>query len=160
METIIGCSVIVYDNNKKVLISQRSKTKRKFPLFWETVGGTLENEESPEECIRREVKEELNCSIDDLKLFKVYVINSDNRYVLIVYTGKLIGKVEANGEIEQIKWVTRNEIDKYNFMGNCKEKIIDFYNEEAEKRIEELRDKQNIKRYKVSNCRKLRPNQF
>ena len=35
--------------------------------------------------------------------------------------------------------------------------IIDFYNEEAEKRIEELKDKQNIKRYKVSNCRKLRP---
>ncbi len=154
METIIGCSVIIYDN-KKVLISQRSKTKRKSPLFWEIVGGTLENEESPEECIRREVKEELNCSIDDLKLFKVYIINSDNRYVLIVYKGKLIGEVEANREIEQVKWVTRNEIDKYNFMGNCKEKIIDFYNEEAEKRIEELRDKQNIKRYKVSNCRKL-----
>jgi|GEM_PF-611864 len=160
METIIGCSVIIYDNDKKVLISKRSKTKSKFPLFWETVGGTLENEESPEECIRREVKEELNCSIDDLKLFKVYVINSDNRYVLIVYTGKLIDEVEANGEIEQVKWVTRNEIDKYNFMGNCKEKIIDFYNEEAKKRIEELRDKQNIKRCKVSNCRKLCPNQF
>ncbi|MBS5822727.1 MAG: NUDIX domain-containing protein [Clostridium argentinense] len=131
METIIGCSVIIHDNNKKVLIAQRSKTKHKFPLFWETVGGTLENGESPEECIRREVKEELNCSIDDLKLFKVYVINSDNRYVLIVYTGKLIGEVEANEEIEQIKWVARNEIDKYNFMGNCKEKIIDFYNEEV-----------------------------
>lgn len=77
-----------------------------------------------------------------------------------MYTGKLIGEVEANEEIEQIKWVTRSEIDKYNFMGNCKEKIIDFYNEEAEKRIEEFRDKQNIKRYKARNCRKLSPNQF
>ncbi|HAG42941.1 MAG TPA: NUDIX hydrolase, partial [Clostridium sp.] len=63
------------DNNKKVLISQRSKTKHKFPLLWGTVDETLENEESLEECIIREVKEELNCSIDDLKLFKIYVIN-------------------------------------------------------------------------------------
>jgi mutator protein MutT len=129
METIIGCSLIIHGDNKKVLIAQRSKIKNKFPLLWETVGGTLENEETPEECIRREVKEELNCEVSDLKLFKVYVINSDNRYVLIVYAGKLIGEVQVNVEIEKVKWVTRNDIDKYSFMGNCKEKIIDFYNE-------------------------------
>ena len=129
METIIGCSLIIHDENKKVLIAQRSKIKNKFPLLWETVGGTLENEETPEECIRREVKEELNCEVRDLKLFKVYVINSDNRYVLIVYAGKLIGEVQTNLEIEKVKWITRNDIDKYSFMGNCKEKIIDFYND-------------------------------
>ena len=129
METIIGCSLIIHDDNKKVLIAQRSKIKHKFPMLWETVGGTLENEETPEECIRREVKEELNCEVSELKLFKVYVINSYNRYVLIVYTGKIIGEVKVNIEIEKFEWITKNDINKYEFMGNCKEKIIDFYSE-------------------------------
>ncbi|MGL4730367.1 MAG: NUDIX hydrolase [Clostridium sp.] len=129
METIIGFSLIIHDDNKKVLIAQRSKIKRKFPLLWETVGGTLENQETPEECIRREVKEELNCEISELKLFKVYVINSDNQYVLIVYVGKIVGEVKANIEIEKVEWITKNDINIYKFMGNCKEKIIDFYNE-------------------------------
>ena len=129
MDTIIGCSLIIYDDNKKVLIAQRSKIKHKFPMLWETVGGTLENEETPEECIRREVKEELNCEVNELKLFKVYVINSDNRYVLIVYTGKIVGEVKVNIEIEKFEWITKNDINKYEFMGNCKEKIIDFYSE-------------------------------
>ncbi|WP_142414061.1 NUDIX hydrolase [Hathewaya massiliensis] len=129
METIIGCSLIIHDDNKKVLIAQRSQIKHKFPMLWETVGGTLENEETPEECIRREVEEELNCEISELKLFKVYVINSDNRYVLIVYAGKIIGEVKPNIEIEKVQWISRNDINKYEFMGNCKDKIIDFYSE-------------------------------
>jgi len=129
METIIGCSLIIYDDNKKVLIAQRSKIKHRFPMLWETVGGTLENHETLEECIRREVKEELNCEISELKLFKVYVINSDNRYVLIVYAGKIMGEVQTNIEIEKVEWITKNDINKYEFMGNCKEKIIDFYSE-------------------------------
>lgn len=129
METIIGCSLIIYDDNKKVLIAQRSKIKHKFPMLWETVGGTLENQETLEECIRREVKEELNCEISELKLFKVYAINSDNRYVLIVYAGKIMGEVQTNIEIEKVEWITKSDITKYEFMGNCKEKIIDFYNE-------------------------------
>lgn len=102
METIIGCSLIIYDDNKKVLIAQRSKIKHRFPMLWETVGGTLENHETLEECIRREIKEELNCEISELKLFKVYVINSDNRYVLIVYAGKIMGEVQTNIEIDKL----------------------------------------------------------
>jgi 8-oxo-dGTP diphosphatase len=126
MDTVIGCSIIIYDEEGRVLIAQRSKVKHKFPLLWETVGGTLECNETPDECIIREVKEELNCEIDDLELFKVYVINSDSRYVLIVYSGKLKGEIEFNIEIEKISWIEKNDIEKYTFMGNCKEKIIDF----------------------------------
>lgn len=100
-------------------------------MLWETLGGTLENNETPEECIRREIKEELNCDMDDLKLFKVYVVNSDERYVLIVYTGKIHEEITFNNEIEQVKWIYGNELDKFCFMGNCKEKILDFYNQNS-----------------------------
>jgi 8-oxo-dGTP diphosphatase len=128
VNTYIGCSIIIHDDNNKVLIAKRNKTKKKFPLMWETIGGGLENDETPEECIRREVMEELNCNIYDLKLFKVYVRNEDNRYVLIVYTGKINGQIQPNLEIEQVRWIDKLEVKDFYFCGNCLEKLLDYYN--------------------------------
>jgi len=127
VDTYIGCSIIIKDNDNKLLIAQRSKSKKKFSLLWETVGGALEDNETPEECIRREVREEINCSIQDLKIFKVYIINQDNRYVLIVYTGKINEQIQYNLEIEQIRWIDKSEIQKLNFCCNESEKLIDYY---------------------------------
>jgi 8-oxo-dGTP diphosphatase len=127
METYIGCSIIIYNSENKVLIARRSKSKKRFPLMWETVGGALEDNETPDECIRREVMEELNCTINDLRLFKVYVINEDNRYVLIVYEGNLNGQVQENSEIEKVKWIDRSEVEKFDFCGNELEKLLNYF---------------------------------
>lgn len=129
MSTYIGCSIIISDNKNRVLIAQRNKSKKNFPLSWETIGGALENNETPEECIRREVQEEINCNVYDLKLFKVYIINEENRYVLIVYTGKINEEVRCNSELEQIRWVNREEVEKFDFYGNELEKLLDYYND-------------------------------
>lgn len=128
METYIGCSIIISNSENRVLIARRSKSKKKFPLMWETVGGALEDSETPDECIRREVMEELNCTINDLKLFKVYIIDEDNRYVLVVYTGKLNGQVQQNSEIEQVSWIDMTELDKFDFCDNELEKLLDYFN--------------------------------
>jgi 8-oxo-dGTP diphosphatase len=129
MNTYIGCSVIIYDGDNKVLVAQRSKNKKSFPLLWETVGGALEDDETPEHCIRREVKEEINCHIHDLRLFRVYVINNNDRFVLIVYTGRIIEPIEPNSEIEQIRWIDKSEINDFDFYGNEDEKLLDYYNQ-------------------------------
>lgn len=127
INTYIGCSIIIYNNNE-VLISKRSRLKKKFPLMWELIGGALENNESPEECICREVKEEINCNIKDLKLFKVYIVNDDNRYVLIVFDGKLDGEIRINSEIDELKWINKNELNNFDFCGNELEKLVDYFN--------------------------------
>ena len=49
--------------NRKILAVQRSENM-KLPLKWEFPGGKIENGEGEEECIRREIKEELNITID------------------------------------------------------------------------------------------------
>jgi 8-oxo-dGTP diphosphatase len=130
MNTYIGCSIIIYDEDNNILIAQRSKYKNSFPLYWEIVGGALEDEETPEECIRREVMEEINCNINNLKLFKVYVINNIDRFILIVYTGKINESMQLNTEIEQVRWIGKSEIDGFNFYGNEREKLIDYYNQD------------------------------
>ncbi len=127
MDTYIGCSIIIHDSDNRVLIARRSKSKKKFPLLWETPGGALEDNETPEECICREVREELSCNIYDLQLFKVYIINEDNKYILIVYTGMIKEQIQLNSEIEQIRWINKLEARKFDFCGNELEKLLDYY---------------------------------
>ena len=57
----VTCAIIMF--NKKILVVQRSENM-KLPLKWEFPGGKIENGEGEEDCIRREIKEELNITID------------------------------------------------------------------------------------------------
>jgi len=60
----VTCAIIKVGN--KILVTQRSETM-KLPLKWEFPGGKLEENESEIECIKREIKEEINIEIDVLK---------------------------------------------------------------------------------------------
>lgn len=60
----VTCAIILIDN--KILVIQRSE-KMELPLKWEFPGGKLEINESETDCIKREIKEELNIEIEVLK---------------------------------------------------------------------------------------------
>jgi 8-oxo-dGTP diphosphatase len=57
----VTCAIIEFAG--KVLVVQRSK-KMNLPLKWEFPGGKIEEGELEEECIVREIKEELNLDIE------------------------------------------------------------------------------------------------
>lgn len=57
----VTCAIIVKDGF--VLAVQRSEAMD-MPLKWEFPGGKVEEKEDEQECIKREIKEELNIDID------------------------------------------------------------------------------------------------
>ncbi|NLY49272.1 MAG: (deoxy)nucleoside triphosphate pyrophosphohydrolase [Clostridiales bacterium] len=71
--------------NNKVLITRRAP-KENFGGGWEFPGGKIEANETPEECLARELKEELNVNISVGKLCtEVYHIYNDISICLIAY---------------------------------------------------------------------------
>lgn len=61
----VTCALIV-DNQNRLFAAQRSG-EMSLPLKWEFPGGKVESGETFEECLRREIKEELSVEIEILK---------------------------------------------------------------------------------------------
>lgn len=60
----VTCAIIYFNN--KILVTQRSE-KMKLPLKWEFPGGKIEDDESEIDCIKREIREEINIEIKVLE---------------------------------------------------------------------------------------------
>lgn len=60
----VTCAIILIEN--KILVTQRSN-KMKLPLKWEFPGGKVEENETEIDCIKREIREEINIEIEVVK---------------------------------------------------------------------------------------------
>ena len=115
---MIGTAFLPIDkSNKKILVSKRSMNKKYFPGFWEVIGGNLEFGEDFSDCVIREVKEEINCSIKNLThLHSRTMYLNDLMYITVAYYGEISEEPVFNkDEISEIKWITENEIDVFDF---------------------------------------------
>lgn len=65
----VTCAIIMKEG--KVLVAQRNKEMLQ-PWKWEFPGGKIEIGESAEDCLSREIKEELNINIQIIQAFPVH----------------------------------------------------------------------------------------
>lgn len=81
---IAASSVITRLVDDKVLIGKRSLNKKMGPGEREMQGWSIEEKESPEECIKREIKEELNATVETCLYYKDYNLEKGKITVSIV----------------------------------------------------------------------------
>lgn len=108
-------AAIIKNSDNKILIAQRNLKKSQGGL-WEFPGGKIEPNETKEAAIIREIKEELNMDITCDSYFdeKVYVY-PDKTIKLIALNCSMLGTSYEVLEHEQIKWISINEFNDYQF---------------------------------------------
>ena len=101
----------IIEKDGKILIA-----RRKAGAKWEFPGGKLEEGETPEECLKRELKEELNFDVevrDFVASSKFYLKGREAE--LIAYKVFYISGELRLCDHEEIKWVRLSELKNYEF---------------------------------------------
>ena len=114
----VVAAIIMKDN--LYFIAQRNKNKH-LGLKWEFPGGKVGINESNEEALQREIKEELNITIEvknkiAKKLYKDEKINISLHYYICHIQN---GNIRLN-EHENSKWLTKKNLNKYDFVSGDK----------------------------------------
>lgn len=108
-------AAIIRDGDK-ILICQRAADDE-CAMLWEFPGGKRENGETLEECIIREIREELELDIRVLGIFtkSIYHFNNNEIYFTL-YNAEIIGGELQRNVHNAVEWVTVEEIGEYDFM--------------------------------------------
>ena len=90
MKTI---AAIILENPKGELLLYKRDNKPgiPFPGYWDLIGGHVEDGETPEQALVREIKEELDIELTDFVFFKEYLCTEKDAYpnVKYIYVGTI-----------------------------------------------------------------------
>lgn len=112
---MITVSAAIITFNNQVLIAQRGENKSLANL-WEFPGGKVEENESPEDCVVREIKEELNAKIKVQR----YFATNEHHYEfgsirLIAFLAELESGTISPTEHAAIEWVDISQLKNFQF---------------------------------------------
>ena len=115
----------IIDSDGGIIIIERSNP----PFGWALPGGFVDNYESLEDAVQREMKEETNLELVDLRQFHAYSTpGRDPRFhtIGIVFTAKGKGVPRAGDDAAKLKVIKLSDIDKINFAFDHKQILKDY----------------------------------
>lgn len=138
----IALTAIIYNQERKYLITKRAPFKKVFPNKWTVPGGGLETDDyvntpptyPPNQqwyyaitnALKREVREEVNLEIDNLEyLLDIAFIRPDGVPVVVLsYFARYVsGEVKLDADTTEFAWVTAEEAKKYDLIDGIAEEI-------------------------------------
>ena len=116
MKIIEVCAALIFDGDK-VLLTSRPEHKE-HSGYWEFPGGKIEAGESPAQCIKRELKEELD--IEVLVYDTIYMLEHEypDKHVSLRFIRCMIKddqKPQAQ-EKQEYAWAKRNKLNDYRLL--------------------------------------------
>ena len=104
-----GTSMIFVNHKRQILLLLRDNIPSiPYPNMWDVPGGHVEKNETPEECIVREMKEEMNLTLDGFKLFSKIEFDDRIEYTFWISANFDVEEIELS-EGQKLKWFTNDE---------------------------------------------------
>ena len=105
----------VIEKDDRILIARRKHAYMGY--HWEFPGGKLEDNETLEECLKREILEELSITISVGRLisYRKHIINCQTAIVLYAYQAEYISGDISLTDHDEIAWVKPEDLPGYSF---------------------------------------------
>lgn len=100
----VSLKALVFDNDRRLLVIQSEDG------FWEIPGGGWEHGESMQNCLRREVMEEIGVGVNDIAFTTIYPYSSKGR------TGHMRLKLAMEVSIDGTDFTLGNDIKAYKYV--------------------------------------------
>jgi len=125
-----GASIIPVNSSGEVLLFLRDNNRAiPYPDCWDLLGGTVEPNETPRECILRELLEEVEIALDSPKLFDVYDMEDRLEFTFWKQVDFDARTLKLN-EGQRLRWFSEGEIEALpsNAIAfNFRSVILDFF---------------------------------
>lgn len=109
----VSAAIIIKDN--KIFVMQRGYGE--FKDWWEFPGGKIEEGETPEQCLKREIKEELKADINIDKYLCTVKYDYPNFHLKMeCFICSLIDGHLELVEAEDAKFITNDQLDNIDFL--------------------------------------------
>jgi 8-oxo-dGTP diphosphatase len=122
-----GTDIIIINSQQKVLLVLRdNKSSIPFPNTWALLGGFIEENESPEATIRRELVEEMELELGEIKFFKSYFWQECDEHIFWTRLDLDISQITLH-EGQKLAYFSREEINQLEFASHYDRILVDFY---------------------------------
>jgi 8-oxo-dGTP diphosphatase len=126
----IAAIIFENDNGELLLYLRDNKPGIPFPDHWDLIGGHVEEGETPEEALVREVKEELDIDLTDYSFYKKYECLTGDAYenIKFIYTGRINIPLKEITLLEGVRpqYFKRSEIPAVKFANILKSIVLEY----------------------------------
>ena len=99
--------LILYDGHGRILLQHRTKDAPTFPDYWGLFGGGIEQGETPEQAVEREIVEELAYKLRSARrITGRQFVRGGIEYTMHVFVEKYDGSPLLLGEGQGMKWLS------------------------------------------------------
>lgn len=113
---MIQVAAAIIENEQGLLLIARRRPEKSQGGLWEFPGGKLEESESPEACLVRELKEEMNIEIEPYEYFGINEHSYGSVHIqLIALKARYVCGEIVLVDHDECRWVRREELHDFQF---------------------------------------------
>lgn len=122
-----GADIIILNSQQQVLLVLRdNKSSIPFPNTWALLGGYLEENETPEVAIRRELVEELEIELGEVNFFKSYFWEECDEHIFWTRLDLDISQIQLQ-EGQKLAYFSREELNQLEFASHYDQILSEFF---------------------------------
>ena len=122
-----GADIIIINSQQQVLLVLRdNKSSIPFPNTWALLGGYIEENESPEAAIHRELVEEMELELGEVNFFNSYFWRECDEHIFWTKLDLDISQITLH-EGQKLAYFHREELKKLEFASHYDQILDDFF---------------------------------